>query len=322
MRAEEAPRGTDGLSAGARRAPSARRVWLALITVYVAWGSTYVAIRVMDRTAPPLIGAGVRFLLAGAAMYAFLAVRRGGLPRVKARELASLALVALLLLAGGNGLVTYAERRVPAGLAALLVASMPLWLLVIRSFTRDRPRRATLIGLGVGFVGVGLLVSRGNQGGVSVPQMLVVVLAAMSWALGSWASARLPLPDDAATGTAIEMLIGGAALAVLGPIGGEHWGALFAHASADAWIAIAYLALFGSILAFTAYVWLLRNAPISQISTYAYVNPIVAVGLGTLILGEAVTPIMALGGAIIVVAVAVVIRAERRTQPETVGASP
>jgi drug/metabolite transporter (DMT)-like permease len=298
-------------------------VWLALITVYIAWGSTYVAIRVMDRTAPPLIGAGVRFLLAGAAMYAFIAVRRGRLPRVRWRELLSLALVALLLLAGGNGLVTYAERQVPAGIAALLVASMPLWLLLIRSFTRDRPRRATLVGLAVGFVGVGLLVSRGTgQGGVSVAHMLVVVLAALSWALGSWASSRLPLPEDAAVGTAIEMLIGGAALSVLGPIGGEHWSTLLTHASADAWLAIVYLALFGSILAFTAYVWLLRNAPISQISTYAYVNPVVAVGLGALILGEAITPIMVLGGAIIVVAVAVVIRAEARGAPQIVGSSP
>lgn len=303
-----------------RRAPSSRRVWLALITVYVAWGSTYVAIRVMDRTAPPLIGAGVRFLLAGAAMYAFIAVRRACLPRVRRRELLSLALVALLLLAGGNGLVTYAEREVPAGIAALLVASMPLWLLLIRSFTRDRPRRATLVGLAVGFVGVGLLVSRGTgHGGVSVAHMLVVVLAALSWALGSWASSRLPLPEDAAVGTATEMLIGGAALAVLGPIGGEHWTTLLAHASADAWLAIAYLALFGSILAFTAYVWLLRNAPISQISTYAYVNPVVAVGLGALILGEAITPVMVLGGAIIVLAVAVVIRAEARGAPHIVG---
>jgi drug/metabolite transporter (DMT)-like permease len=322
VRAEEAARGAEGLRVSVRRSASARRVWLALITVYIAWGSTYVAIRVMDRTAPPLIAAGVRFVLAGAAMYAFIAVRRGRLLRVNARELASLTLVAMLLLAGGNGLVTYAERRVPAGLAALLVASMPLWLLVIRSFTRDRPRRATLIGLAVGFVGVGLLVSRGNHGGVSVPHMLIVVLGALSWALGSWASARLPLPEDAATGTAIEMLIGGAALAVIGPLAGEHWSALFAHASADAWIAIVYLALFGSILAFTTYVWLLQNAPISQISTYAYINPIVAVGLGTLILGEAVTPIMVLGGAIIVVAVAVVIRAETRTAPQIVGASP
>lgn len=294
----------------------ARRIWTALAIVYVAWGSTYIGIRVMDRTAPPLIGGAVRFLAAGALMYGFVVVRRRRLPRVSGRELASLALVGVLLLSGGNGLVTLAERRVPAGLAALLVASMPLWVLVLRTLTGDRPRRATLVGLAIGFCGVGLLVLRGGQGhGVDVAQMLVVVGAALSWATGSFLSSKLPLPSDVAAGTAIEMLIGGAALAGLGPLVGEHWQALTGRASADAWIAIAYLALAGSILAFTAYVWLLQNAPISKISTYAYVNPVVAVVLAAVILGEAVTPFMVLGGAVIVTAVAVVIRSESRPDP-------
>jgi drug/metabolite transporter (DMT)-like permease len=285
------------------------------VIVYIAWGSTYVGIRVMDRTAPPLIGAAVRFLAAGALMYGFVVLRRRRLPRVSGRELGSLTLVGVLLLSGGNGLVTLAERRVPAGLAALLVASMPLWVLVLRTLTGDLPRRATLVGLAIGFCGVGLLVLRGGQGhGVGVAQMLVVVGAALSWATGSFLSSKLPLPADVAAGTAIEMLIGGAALAGLGPLVGEHWQAL-GQASTDAWIAIAYLALAGSILAFTAYVWLLQNAPISKISTYAYVNPVVAVVLAAVILGEAVTPLMVLGGAVIVTAVAVVIRSESRPQP-------
>jgi drug/metabolite transporter (DMT)-like permease len=144
--------------------------------------------------------------------------------------------------------------------------------------------------------------------------MLIVVGGALSWATGSLLSAKLPLPEDVAAGTAIEMLIGGAALAGFGPLVGEHWRALATHASADAWIAIAYLALFGSILAFTAYVWLLKNAPISKISTYAYVNPVVAVVLAAVILGEAITPLMVLGGAVIVTAVAVVIRSESRPE--------
>jgi drug/metabolite transporter (DMT)-like permease len=272
----------------------------------------------MDRTAPPLIGGAVRFLAAGALMYGFVVLRRRRLPRVSGRELASLALVGVLLLSGGNGLVTLAERRVPAGLAALLVASMPLWVLVLRTLTGDRPRRATLVGLAIGFCGVGLLVLRGGQGnGVDVAQMLVVVGAALSWATGSFLSSKLPLPADVAAGTAIEMLIGGAALAGLAPLVGEHWQALTRQASTDAWIAIAYLALAGSILAFTAYVWLLQNAPISKISTYAYVNPVVAVVLAAIILGEAVTPFMVLGGAVIVTAVAIVIRSESRPDPPT-----
>ena len=144
---------------------------------------------------------------------------------------------------------------------------------------------------------------------------MIVLGASFLWALGSWASARLPMPADAATGTAIEMLIGGAALAGLGPVLGERWSTVALHASAHSLLAIAYLALFGSVLAFTAYVWLLQHAPIAQISTYAYVNPVVAVLLGAMVLGERVTITTVLGGAIIVLAVAVVIRAEARPDP-------
>jgi drug/metabolite transporter (DMT)-like permease len=295
-------------------------VWLALVVVYIAWGSTYVGIRIMDQTVPPLIGAGVRYLAAGAAMWGFLSVRRRRAAVISRRELKSVALVAILLLVGGNGFVSYAERHVPAGLAALVVASVPLWLLVLRAISGDRPGRATLLGLGVGFVGVALLVVRGgHQQGVSVPQLLVVVGAAFSWALGSWASARLPMPEDAALGTALEMLIGGAALSALGPLMNERWGPVVSHASARSLLAIAYLAVFGSILAFTAYVWLLRHAPISQVSTYAYVNPAVAVGLGALLLGERVTTTTLIGGTIILAAVAVVIRSETPKRPPGAG---
>jgi drug/metabolite transporter (DMT)-like permease len=292
-------------------------VWAALGVVYVAWGSTYVAIRIMDRTIPPLLGASVRYLLAGAAMFAFLSLRRGAPPRVRPRELASVALVGVLLLTGGNGFVSYAERFVPAGLAALVVASVPLWLLLIRILSHDRPRPATLVGLCVGFVGVALLVLRGGQEeGVSVPHLLIVLGASLSWALGSWASSRLPLPSDVATGTALEMLIGGAALGLLGPVFGEHWGAVAAHSSTASVLAVVYLAAVGSVLAFTAYVWLLQHAPISQVSTYAYVNPVVAVLLAALLLGEGVTATTVIGGAIIVIAVALVVRAEAPPIPQ------
>jgi drug/metabolite transporter (DMT)-like permease len=192
---------------------------------------------------------------------------------------------------------------------------VPLWLLVIRILTRDRPPRATLVGLCVGFVGVALLVARGGgEHGVAVVQLLIVLAASLSWALGSWASSRLPMPSDTATGTALELLIGGAALSVLGPLLGERWSTLALHASAQSLLAIAYLALIGSLFAFTAYVWLLQHAPISQVSTYAYVNPVVAVVLGALVLGERVTTTTIIGGAIIVLAVALVLRAEARVQ--------
>ena len=304
-----------GLSVGPARA-FRPRVWVALAAVYIAWGSTYVGIRIMDETIPPLIGAGIRYLLAGAGMYAFQWARRGAPPQLRWRELASVALVSVLLLVLGNGFLSYAERNVPAGLAALVVASVPLWLLVIRILTRDRPQRATLAGLSVGFLGVGLLVLRGGeQQGVSMPELLIVLGASLAWALGSWASSRLPMPCDAATGTALEMLIGGAVLAGLGPLLGESWTAVAEHASAHSLLAVVYLALMGSVLAFTAYVWLLQNAPISQVSTYAYINPVVAVLLGALLLGEQLTTITMVGGAIILLAVALVIRAEAHHPP-------
>jgi len=295
-----------------RNRPTERVAWLALLIVYVAWGSTYVGIRVMDETVPPLLGAGIRYISAGVLMYAVLAWRRRGALPVTRRELGSVALVGVLLLTGGNGFVTFAERHVPAGLAALVVASVPLWLLLLRWLARDHPSRATLAGLAVGFVGVALLVFRGaHEQGVSVPHLMIVVGASLSWAIGSWASARLPMPADTAAGTALEMLIGGVVLAVLGPVLGEHWATVTGHASAKSLLAIAYLALVGSILAFTAYVWLLQHAPISRVSTYAYVNPVVAVALGAVLLGERVTLTTVVGGAIVVAAVAVVIRAER-----------
>ncbi len=227
------------------------------------------------------------------------------------RELGSAALVGILLLVGGNGLVTVAERRVPAGLASLVIASVPLWLLFLRWLSRERPARATLAGVGVGFVGVALLVFRGGPGqGVSVPHLLILVGAAASWAAGSWASARLPMPEDVSASTAIEMLVGGVVLAVLGPLAGEHWSAVTTTASFKSLAAIAYLAVVGSILAFTAYVWLLQHAPISRVATYAYVNPVIAVGLGAALLGERITLTTMIGGAVIIGSVAVVIRAE------------
>jgi drug/metabolite transporter (DMT)-like permease len=294
---------------------SARTVWGALTVVYVGWGSTYVAIRIMDRTIPPLIGAATRYLLAGAAMYAFLWARRGSPPRLPARELGSVALVSVLLLTVGNGFLSVSERHVPPGLAALVVASVPLWLLVIRVLTRDSPRPATLAGLSVGFIGVALLVFKGRTDGVSLPELLVVLGASVSWALGSWAASQLPMPADAASGTAVEMLIGGAVLAGLGPLLGESWSSGARHASPSSLMAVVYLMLIGSVLAFTAYVWLLQNAPISKVSTYAYINPVVAVLLGVLLLGEKLTIITVAGGMMILVAVALVIRAEQPVRP-------
>ena len=282
-------------------------VWANLASVYVIWGSTYLAIRVLVRTVPPLYGAGARFVVAGVLMLAFLGRRRA--LRVERRELLACALIGTLLAAGGNGLVTVAEQDVPSGLAALLVASVPLWIVLYRTAGRDRVAGATLLSVAIGFAGVALLLLPGSRPtGVPLGPSLVIVGAAASWGLGSFASQRLRLPADGLATTGWQMLFGGLVLMVSGLFAGEHIGTPSGE-SAWAW---AYLVVIGSLVAYTSYTWLLRNAPISQVATYAYVNPIVAVILGALILDEDVGTATLAGSALIVASVAAIVRRESR----------
>lgn len=306
------------------RGVSPLRLWTALVTVYLVWGSTYLAIRVVVETAPPLLAMGARFLLAGVLLGAFLAVRRGpGALRVRPRQLGGAAVVGLLLLLGGNGGVALAERTVPSGVTALLVAATPLWLVCLRTLARDRPARLSLLGTLVGFLGIAVLVRPGASLGEDVPTsgLLVVVAAAGCWALGSFLSSRLPMPEDTFVATTWEMLAGGAGLVLAGLARGETRGFSPDQVSGAAWAWLVYLVLIGSIVAFSAYVWLLSNAPISLTATYAYVNPVVAVVLGALVLAEPVTAGVLVGGAIVVLGVALVVGAERPGRARA-GASP
>jgi drug/metabolite transporter (DMT)-like permease len=282
----------------------------ALAVVYVVWGSTYLAIRVMVEDVPPLLGAGTRFLLAGALLYAWVAARRPA-ARVTRSELAACALVGTLLMFGGNGLVTMAERDVPSGLAALLIASVPLWVIVLRSLWGERPRRATTLGVAFGFIGVAVLLAPGQRpDGVSLGACLLVVVAAMCWASGSFAGSRLPMPGDPLRSTALQMLFGGAAMTAVAVPAGEPWALDVGGISGDSWLAYAFLVFIGSIVAFTAYAWLLRNVPISTVATYAYVNPVIAVVLGAIVLSEPVGVATIAGMAIIVASVAYTMRTE------------
>lgn len=293
----------------------------ALATVYVVWGSTYLAIRVMVETIPPLLGAGTRFLLAGAIFLTFLRLRGRSL-RITRAQLAGAALVGTLLTFGGNGLVTVAEQDVPSGLAALLVATVPLWVVLYRAVARERVSTTTAVSVALGFLGVALLVLPGDRpDGASLGGVLLVVLAAGLWALGSFWSKKVELPEDAFLSTAVQMLVGGAAMVLVGLAAGEA-GELGADAFAlDSVLAFAYLVTFGSLLAFTAYVWLLQNAPISTAATYAYVNPVIAIVLGWAILSEEITPLVIAGAAVIVASVAAVVRDESGTrEPEAAGA--
>ncbi|MGI5212661.1 EamA family transporter [Plantactinospora sp. CA-290183] len=293
-------------------------VWAALAVVYVVWGSTYLGIRITVETLPPLLSAAVRFVVAAAVLALILRLRRGrGALRVDRRQLSGAALVGVLLLAGGNGLVVLAEAGPPSvavssGVAALLVAIVPLLVVVLRASTGDRPRTATVAGVTTGFAGLVLLVLPiGDAGAVPIVGALTVVVAAASWSVGSFLSGRISLPADPFVATVYEMLTGAAALAALGLARGELHRFDVTAVSARSWWALGYLTLAGSLVAFTAYVWLLHHAPISLVSTYAYVNPAVAVTLGAVLLAEPVTTQVLLGGAVIVVGVALVVSTER-----------
>lgn len=309
--------------ASTRQAPGPLALWLALVTVYLVWGSTYLAIRVVVETAPPLLAMGARFIAAGLLLATFLALRRGpGSLRVRPRQLGGAAVIGLLLLLGGNGGVAYAEQTVPSGVTALLVAATPLWLVCLRTVAKDRPARLSLLGTVVGFLGIAVLVRPGAAlgDGVETTGLLVVVAAAGSWALGSFLSSRVAMPGDAFVATTWEMLAGGAGLLLAGLLRGEAADLDTGQIAGEAWAWLAYLVVIGSIVAFSAYVWLLQNAPISLTATYAYVNPVVAVILGALVLSEPITAAVLIGGAIVVLGVGLVVSVERprRSEPEPV----
>jgi drug/metabolite transporter (DMT)-like permease len=297
-------------------APAPRsQVLAAFAAVYVIWGSTYLAIRFAIETLPPLLMAGARFLVAGALLYAW--VRRPGAaerpPRPTAKEWGWGALVGALLLLGGNGGVVWAERSIPSGVVALLVAIVPVWMVVL-DWARPggrRPGALVVAGLVTGFVGLVALVgpgslSGGGAGAVSLGGALVAVTGSLAWALGSIISRGAGLPRAPLLATAVEMLCGGALLLLVGTIAGEAGRVALADLTLRSTLAWAYLVVFGSLIGFTAYVWLLNHVSAARVSTYAYVNPVVAVVLGWALAGEPVTARTMIAAAVIVGAVALI----------------
>jgi drug/metabolite transporter (DMT)-like permease len=287
--------------------------WIALTAVYVLWGSTYLGIHYAIESIAPLWSAALRFLLAGLLLAAFLAVRRGpSVLRVTRRELFSAALIGLLLLLGGNGGVSLAEQYLPSGLAALLVSSVPLWIVLWRAAAKDRPSARTLAGVLIGFVGLIVLTRPG--GGTAHDYTLGVVLViagSLCWSFGSVASkAWLTPPRNPFVNSVYQMLFGGIGCAIAAPLSGERL-AVGAITGTSA-LALLYLVAAGSLVAYCSYVWLLHNAPIGIVATYAYVNPVVAVALGALFLGEGITATTLVGGIIVVLGVVVVIATERK----------
>jgi drug/metabolite transporter (DMT)-like permease len=283
----------------------AARVWIALMTVYLIWGSTYLGIELAGETIPPVFAVAVRFLAAAALMVGFTAWRHGSAAlRIDRREAAACVLIGALL-PGANAVLFVAERHVPTGLAALIFGSVPLWIVLFRTLAGDRPPAAALAGVVVGFGGLVLLVR--PSGGAPLWGLLLVVLAAAMWATGSFISRRLPLPADSFAATAYEMLAGGLlllpiALATTHPHPSEFSGRSI--------FGFFYLVTFGSVVGYTAYVWLLDNAPIGRVATYAYVNPVVAIALGAIVLHESITWSIVVGATIVLACVALVVRRE------------
>jgi len=281
--------------------------------VYLAWGSTYLAIRVAVATFPPPILAGLRFTVAGAGM--LLALRLAGRPIMPSpRALRALAIVGTLLLVGGNGLVVWAEQSVPSGLAALIIATVPLWMAGLATLppARERLPARAAAGLVLGFAGVVVLVAPGLAEGGTVRGEAALLVAALSWSCGSLYARRTTTTLDPFLATAWEMLFGGALFLVLGVLLGSAAGTRPTPAGLAA---LVYLIVFGSWVGFTAYVWLLAHAPAAKVATYAYVNPVIAILLGWWILGERISLAVAGGSAIIVVAVILVTTA--RVTPPT-----
>ena len=280
------------------------RAWAALWAVYLLWGSTYLGIKVAGETIPSFFAVSVRFLLAGSLLAAWVGWRRGRAAfRVTRRQLASAALIGLLL-PGANGILFVAERTVPTGLASLIIASVPLLVVLMRLAGGERPPALAVVGVLIGFVGVAVLFH--PEGGATWWGIGLTGISALAWALGTYLSARIPLPEDAFVATTYEMLAGGLLLLPIG-LAEQPDPASFSSASLAAF---AYLVLFGSVVGYTAYVWLLHHVPLGTVSTYAYVNPVVAIALGVLFLDEALTTRIAIGAAIVLGSVAIVVRQE------------
>jgi drug/metabolite transporter (DMT)-like permease len=284
------------------------RRWANLWIVYIVGGSTYLAIRVMVETVPPLLGPGARFVVAGGVMLAVLSVRRAVRP-TRAQLLGALLVGTLLM--GANGVITIALQEVPSGLTALLLASVPLLVIVLRRLAGEPVSKGAVAAVLVGFAGIALLVKPGEQSGeATVLGMLTCVLAAGMWAAGAFVSPRVALPADQLASTGWQLLLGGLVCVVAGLAAGEASQVDLDAFSARSLLAFAYLIVFGSWIAFTSYTWLLQNAPISTVSTYAYVNPVVAIVLGWLVLDEVITPVMLAGTVVIVASVALVVRSD------------
>ena len=275
---------------------------------------------------PPLLSMGIRFLIAGILLTLIIGLTRGfnemKVPRV---EIATSSILGFVLLGFGLGNVAVAEKHVPSGIVALIIAALPLWIGIFRFISGERPSGRSWAGLAIGFFGVALLLKPGSVQSVSgegastvVFYMFMVLIGNIGWALGTFLAPRFQLPKNALVFTAYELMAGGVSLTLAGFIKGEGISD-FIDGSSWSWLWFVYLVIFGSIIAYSAYLWLVQNAPVSLTATYAYVNPVIAVALGAIFLDEVITASYAVGGLIIVLGVLVVVSAESRKPKEITG---
>lgn len=294
-------------------------IFLAFAAIYTIWGTTYLGIRIAVETIPPFFMAGARFLFSG--MLIFLILRIRGVPMPKRFHWRSAVIIGALLLVGGNGLVTWSEQQVPSSTAALVVATVPLWIALFDwlIFKGNRPGKRVTIGLALGLIGIALLIGPGQFLGTasfSLSALLILLLAPILWSLGSLYSRQANLPQNTFMSTAIEMLAGGVLLIVAGLVTGEATQLNVAEFSTRSLVAVIYLTIFGSIIAFTAYIWLLKYVPATKVATYTYINPLFAVFLGWLVLSETITATTITATFIIILAV-ILITAPGLNRPST-----
>lgn len=301
--------------------PRTISILAAFLAVYLIWGSTYLAIRFVVETMPPFLMAGGRFLVAGAILYTW--ARWKGAERATFSHWRATAIIGGLLLVGGNGGVVWAEKYVPSGLAALLVATVSLWITLVDWLRPGgvRPGWRVIIGVVIGLAGVAILAGPSQFAGGERVNLLgagVLVTASLSWAIGSVYSRHVRLPTSGLLTTSMEMLCGGALLVVLGSLVGDWRELDWSRVTAKSLWSLAYLVVFGSLIGFTAYMWLLKVTTPSRAATYAYVNPVVAVVLGWLLAGEPMNWRTIIASAVIVAGVVFVTMGTRVTKPRTV----
>lgn len=299
-------------------APARWAVVTAFASIYLIWGSTYLAIRYAVETIPPFFMLGARFGVAGLIMYAWLRLR--GSERPSGRQWKTAALVGALMLCVGTGSVAWAELYIPSGLAALLITTVPMWMVLLDWLWKGgaRPGPAVVVGLLMGLVGVVVLfdpVALLSSYTVDPRAAAAVLLGALAWAAGSIHGRGAGLPDDPLMSTAMQMSAGGGALVVAGLLLGEGQGFGFGAISADSFIAWSYLLVFGSFIGFSAFIWLMKHVSAARVSTYAYVNPVVAVFLGWSVAGEPFNARMALAVVLLVTAVVLINRRHRGSKP-------